>query len=249
MGEIDIRYYERLFKGNGANETLTIRAVCDAFDFQYVKNSSTANFTFSVDGSLPQNIGGAAALNQYITHIECGSLGEHTLVITSPMNGDCYIDAVYATRGDTGVRVHNAGRDGGTVSSAFANAATFGYVDLIQPDLSVICLTVNDYNGQTALATYQATLNAIAEKCKSYGSVLVVAGNPINASRAIPQTEYNAVAQVVAGLNGAAFLDMYARWGSYSTAVAAGYMSSSDPLHPTLAGQADYQKAILEIIL
>jgi hypothetical protein len=234
-------------KGNGADETLTFTASCDAFDVQYIKDSSFAIFTYTLDGGVPKNTGGAGTFGQSITHIDCGSLGEHTLVITSPASGDCIIDGVYATKGTTGVRVHNAGRDGGTVLWATTQGANLGYVDLIQPKLSVIGLTVNDYNSQTELSTYHTALNTIVAKCKTYGSVVVVAGNPYNISKAIPQTTYNAEAQNVASANGAAFLNMYARWGSYAAAAAAGYMSA-DPVHPTLAGQADYKTAIMAVI-
>ena len=144
-------------------------------------------------------------------------------------------------------RVINAGWGGARIADWITTDQpyrAYGSIPAAAPDLSVVCLTINDWNAGTAVATYKAGLGTLVDRCLTTGDVLLMTGCPSDpaqgkASYAAQAALRDAVFEVAATRGLAAPIDGTALFGG---SFAAGLMF--DSVHPNAAGQARIAEAV-----
>jgi lysophospholipase L1-like esterase len=230
----------------GATNQATITILGDAFDIHYVRNSFTnSTWTYTVDGGPPISVvqtASASSIVYEVASITGLTYGGHTIQISAPVTNYVFLIGITAKRANSGVRVHNVGRNG--QSASYGNQAEkTKWISRLAPSLTIIALTTNDFAGQTALSTYNTNLGRIIAQGKLTGDVLCIGANPRNVSLAIPQSSYHAQMQQLAAANNAGFIDFLALWVNNANQLANGWVS--DGVHPTDAGHAEYRNTIL----
>lgn len=115
----------------------------------------------------------------------------------------------------------------------------YSTIEAIPAHLYVIMLGTNDYGAQTALDTFESRLTVIVQRCKAQGDVAIISPPQPNTSLTIPFSSYVGKMADVAAAQGAAYFDVYTRWGA---AYRAAYMN--DTYHPNDAGHADIAEFI-----
>lgn len=115
-----------------------------------------------------------------------------------------------------------------------------GFLDLIQPDLTVIALTINDIIAGTSASAYNTSLSAIVAKAALTGDVILMTGAPgasanftANNTWLTLEQEMQKVAQVY----GCETISMHKEFASSAAIVAAGMSYNTTP-HLNAAGYA-----------
>jgi len=230
----------------GTGNTCSVTLDGDNFDIYVQGASNRGTFTVQVDAEDPVQIT-PTTLNVTEKHnVTALSNGTHTIVITAPVSGYVYLLGVSANIGTIGCRVHNVAKSGGVIGD-IAYSYKKDFIVPINPDLTILAYTVNDYYTQTALATYKSRAELIIQKAQPYGSILLISSNQRNDVGVIPQKNYEMTLIELAKQYNCAFLSMYDRWQNYTTANSLGLMA--DTAHPTNKGHADQAKGILRHIL
>lgn len=224
--------------------TLTATLAGHYFDVHYTTGYVTRAFSVTIDGGEPTFVGGQTdgLVRSKIT-FDAGSNGNHVLVITAPVTeNNCYIRAVVARNGNPGIWWGNGSVAGTKVNQVGSTLSLEAY----RPALYLIGIGVNDWTGNTALSAYVASYAAIIRGAMSWGaSVLVVAEAGSNVSANLPITAYHDATRQLCAKYEAAYINMFDRWrGNVAWAVALGYQSAENDVHPTTAGHADYAAAI-----
>jgi lysophospholipase L1-like esterase len=213
-------------------DTATITAHGTTLDLYYI---SLGNATITIDAAAPVAVGASFGFGEGKRTFSLGASGDHTVIVTT--TGEFFLDAFRVTDGTKGVQIHSMGLSGAVVNSWDNNSTSLWWWDVLQPKLTVIALTINDYGLQTALAAYSPKLVEMIVKAKAYGAVIVMAtNNSSNTALTITELQYHAAAKAAADANGAMFLDIASLWGPWTLANQAGYMG--DALHPSDAGHA-----------
>lgn len=227
----------------GTGNTATISNVyCDNIDIFVLESSDSGAFTVSIDGGTPITVGGSAATQSKKYNVSAGSLGNHTIVITAPTANKIYLWGISINVGSTGIRVHNVGKSGALIGD-ISNGSQWDFLNFIKPQLTVIAMTTNDFNTQTALTTYRNRMETVINKALPYGSVFLIGACEMSTVKTIKQKEYHAVVKSLADQYNCSYLDITERWKDYSTANALGLMY--DVAHPNTKGHADQARGIL----
>ena len=183
----------------------------------------------------------APTFEQSTLNVSLGAPGWHILRLTGPSApGKSFgIWGASANLGQRGVRVHNAGKNGVRVGDTTRpNALQF--IPRINPRLTVIAFSSNDYAMQTDTNDFRNGVLALIQQGKASGSVLLLGSNPRMADMPtpIPQSIYSDILKNLAFSQNCAFIDINERWGnSTSNSRALGF--SIDLVHPTDLGYAD----------
>lgn len=238
--------YSYLFTGDaGAAGTLSKTISGKSFDIEYYTYSDTNVFTVQIDSEDPVTIGatGTGTLTFAKDTVVASADGSHTITITPGAGGKARIWAVNATLDTDGVQVNNASRNGTGVSQYYGNSE-INALTTVQPKLTIIALTTNDYNSQTSLATYKSQLEIIIDKALLYGSCLCISEpEQLDQSKAIKQSEYNDQMLASSLDKGAAYISITDKWGGYDA-----NLMDGDGVHPNTTGHADMANA-LELFL
>jgi len=183
----------------------------------------------------------APSFQQSTLNISLGAPGWHTLRLTGPSApGKSFgLWGASANLGQRGVRVHNAGKNGERVGkTATPNARQF--IGRLNPRLTVIAFSSNDYAMQTDTNNFRNSILALIQEAQQTGSALLLGANPRKADFPTPiaQATYHEILKNLAFSQNCAYIDMNERWGnSPSNARALGF--SFDMVHPTDLGYAD----------
>jgi lysophospholipase L1-like esterase len=178
--------------------------------------------------------------------------GVHTINLVCSNNGNIDLVAVEAYDSTTpAIDLFQAGQNGAKAADIAGAASAWSPLNALgafAPDMSVICLTINDSNNATALSSYTTSLQAIITKAKLSGDVLLMVGVPSGTTAATDGTldGYIAVCRSLATLNNVGLLDLTVRWTSYAAANPA--WPYFDTAHPGPSGYADVAKAVLAAI-
>lgn len=224
----------------GAAGTLSVTLTGLSFDIHYCKYNNSGAFTAQLDAETPVAMGGVGTgtLTFHKETLTAGASGSHTITITPGAGGIAYITGINVNLSTDGIQINNPSRSGALTSTFYGNSE-IGSLDGIQPKLTIIEMTTNDYGTQVALATYEAQLEAMIDKALLYGSCLLVADPWRAGSLTITQASYDAQMRTSATEKGATFLSIPVKWGGYN----AGLMNA-DTVHPNTAGHADMAAAI-----
>ena len=193
----------------------------------------------SVDGGTPTTFSATAGSGVQRHTVYADVHGKHTLRIDW-VSGTAKIIGIDVRESGYGVLVHRLGVSGAKVAD-WSSAESIACVNGISgaDALHIINLTVNDYNAQTPLATYQSDLDSLVNGTRAAAQgTLLVAGHPRGVTLTIPQTDYNSAVKTVADTyQNVAYYSLYDAWdGDYA------YWNSKgayvDDVHPTSKGHA-----------
>lgn len=121
----------------------------------------------------------------------------------------------------------------------------------LAPDLTIICLTINDVNeiGLAGLGAYINNMQALITKVRSTGDCVLMVGIPSNSANAtdgITLPAYVAALKALAFINGVGLIDLSERWVSwaYTNAI----MPYFDGDHAEAQGYQDVAQAVASAI-
>lgn len=226
-------------------------ASVDTFVVWYVKASSSAKFSWSIDGGGATVVDTSNATNDIgSVTIPAGSLGPHTLHLlwnavgsyaSGPNLWILGIQAYDSTQKQ--IEVWQGGYNGAFVSTMNGAAQPWCVTPMISslaPDLTVIQLQINDCAiGPTPIAQFQSDLQTLVTTCLATGDVILRSSYPssitYNANTTLAlQKQYRDVIASVALTNNVTFDDLWDRMGSYEIQQALpGGSMYVDGLHPT----------------
>jgi lysophospholipase L1-like esterase len=230
----------------------------DTAEVWYADLNGCGTFTINVDGgavlaTISPNGAGAIKKAQITRALGNGVLN----VARTGAGGQLYI-AGMVTYDSTSpkVDVFNLGWSGSivsdwtTTSTSYVSLATPPSENLktVAPDLTVICLTINDSGFGTDVNLYKANLQTLVSAALTTGDVVMMSGVPSEASTASVSTQekYINAALEVALNNNLPFINLTQRWGSYAISNALGLYT--DLQHPLAIGYADVANAVASVL-
>ena len=210
----------------------------------------------SIDG-VSQTAFGGATTGGYtaISASYTVTAGTHTLTLTGPSSGHCYVYGAEWINGTSGISVHNLAR-GSFAANAYGSSTSteLPWLSSIQGGIQLLIVQIgtNDASGSSSetQSQYQGyvqnIINAVRAVSSNASVLLVQPWQTTYSASSTHLTDANmntALNNIVGSNTGVAFLNMYARWGTYSTAVGNGLINS-DNTHESDAGGRDFASAI-----
>lgn len=219
----------------------------DRFDLWAVTNTALGVMTVETDGVVRANVNTTKPASMEVATVAFPETSG-PVTVRWASGGAVFIAGAVAWRSDVRrARVINAGWGGARVADWITTDQpyrAYGSIPAAAPDLSVVCLTINDWNGGTAAATYKAGLGSLVDRCLTTGDVLLMTGCPSDpaqgkASYAAQGAIRDAVFEAAAARGLATPIDGTALFGG---SFAGGLMF--DSVHPNAAGQARIAEAV-----
>ncbi|WP_312572026.1 SGNH/GDSL hydrolase family protein [Brevundimonas sp.] len=219
----------------------------DRFDLWAVTNTALGVLTIETDGGVRATVSTTKAAAMEATTVAFPQTSG-PVTVRWASGGAVFVAGGVAWRSDAKrARVINAGWGGSKVSDWITTDQpyrAYGALPVAAPDLTVIGLTINDWNAGTAPATYKAQLGALVDRAAATGDVLLMTGCPSDPAQgkapyATQDAIHDAVFEVAAAKGLAAPIDGAALFGG---AFAGGLMF--DAVHPNAAGQARIAEAV-----
>lgn len=214
----------------------------DSFIVYAYAGGTSGSFQVSIDGGAYSTVTNSGSLGYNAYTVSAGTRGLHTLTILPPAAGNQpYIWGAEGVDSQTrGIRYFCTGTSGTVTPSTLAADVKVGWSSLAF-DLVLPAWSINDYQNQTVVATFQsnaAAFMAIPATLTKPADCLWVSTGWDNNSLTIPQQNYFdalAAAAVSAGVP----LVQYERvQGSWALANGAPVSSMTDALHPNQTGHA-----------
>lgn len=240
-----------VLRNNTALTTLSFTPAeqVDTFEVFYSKSPLAAGFDLSINAGAATNYDNYNASPVTAIATITDTLGTNTLNITRTTSGVNATGSVYIL----GVRAYNSAvKTVEVIRAGCSGAKVQDYIlqtnpwnarnmlkDSLQPDLTLICLGINDWVAQTNLTTWKTNLNSIITSAKETGDVIIVTPVPSADSvriASVQQTYVDAIIEL-AETNGILCVDLWNRFGSYTVANNNGYYT--DTSHPNGAGYQD----------
>ncbi|MET3835922.1 lysophospholipase L1-like esterase [Brevundimonas sp. UYEF29] len=219
----------------------------DRFDLWAVTNTALGVLTVETDGAVRATVNTTKAAAMEVATVAFPETAGPVSVRWAS-GGAVFIAGGVAWRSDVKrARVINAGWGGARIADWITTDQpyrAYGAIPAAAPDLSVVCLTINDWNAGTAVATYKAGLVTLVDRCLTTGDVLLMTGCPSDpaqgkASYATQSAIRDAAFEVASTRGLAAPIDGAALFGG---TFAGGLMF--DSVHPDAAGQARIAEAV-----
>jgi len=224
----------------------------DRFDLWAVTNTALGVMTVETDGVVRATVDTTKAASMEVSTVAFPTTSG-PVTVRWASGGAVFIAGGVAWRSDVRrARVINAGWGGAKVADWITTDQpyrAYGSIPAAAPDLSVVCLTINDWNAGTAVATYKAGLRSLVDRCLTTGDVLLMTGCPSDpaqgkASYATQGAIRDAVLEVAAAKGLATPIDGTALFGG---GFASGLMF--DSVHPNAVGQARIAEAVRARVL
>jgi len=216
-------------------------------------------FTYNINGGSSTAIDAQSSTPGFANFTVTGSLGTNT--VNMAWNGTGYVNFAgfecYNSAAKE-VTIINCGWSGATAGNwcDTTNGYNAGYaIPYLAPDLTIICLGLNDLNTGVSVATYTANMQTLITQAKAVGDCLLVTGGPWDPTGSsvsyATQGGYWQAMHQLAVQNNLRIVDMYSRWGTMTAASALGLEaggSFSQDCHPSATGQADYAQTIFNML-
>ena len=219
----------------------------DRFDLWAVTNTALGVLTVETDGAVRATVNTTKAAGMEIATVAFPETSGPVSVRWAS-GGAVFVAGGIAWRSDVKrARVVNAGWGGSRIADWTTTDQpyrAYGSLPVAAPDLTVVCLTINDWNAGVAAATYRTQLGLLVDRAAITGDVLLMTGCPSDpaqgkASYATQGAIRDAVFEVAAAKGLATPIDGTALFGG---GFAGGLMS--DAVHPNAAGQARIAEAV-----
>ena len=219
----------------------------DRFDLWAVTNTALGVLTVETDGVVRATVNTTKAAGMEIATVAFPETSGPVSVRWAS-GGAVFVAGGIAWRSDVKrARVVNAGWGGSRIADWTTTDQpyrAYGSLPVAAPDLTVVCLTINDWNAGVAAATYRTQLGLLVDRAAITGDVLLMTGCPSDpaqgkASYATQGAIRDAVFDVAAAKGLATPIDGTALFGG-------GFASSLmyDAVHPNAAGQARIAEAV-----
>ena len=213
------------FTSGGGAGTLafTPAGQIDTITVYYLQQSGSGSLTVNVDGgaslgTINQNGTGSLKTVTYTV-----TKGNHTVNLVPNNDAAVWIQGVVTYDSTTSaVDLIQGGSSGATAASFSSTSFIWNPIAVLgelAPDLTVICLTINDSNTpSTPIATYTTQMQAIITQALTTGDVILMVGAPSNTTQATDGTlaQYIAVLHQLAITNNVGLIDLAARWKSWA---------------------------------
>lgn len=219
----------------------------DRFDLWAVTNTALGVLTVETDGVARATVNTTKAAAMEATTVTFPETSG-PVTVRWASGGAVFVVGGVAWRSEARrARVINAGWGGSKVADWIATDQpyrAYGALPVAAADLTVIGLTINDWNAGTAAATYKTQLGSLIDRAAATGDVLLMTGCPSDpaqgrASYGMQDAIRNAAVEVAAARGLATPIDGTTLFGG----VFAGDLMF-DAVHPNAAGQARIAEAV-----
>lgn len=245
------------WRNNSATTTLSFTPTVDVDTFEiYCSKTPTATgVDLSVNAGAATNYDLYSATFSTVVLTITEALGSNTLNITRTTSGTNAAGSTWVL----GVRAYNSAAKQVEVIQSGCSGLKVGDNVLktnpwnarvmietyLQPDLTLICLGINDWVAQTNLTTWKTNLNNLIASAKVTGDVIIATPVPSADSVRLASIQQQYVDAIVdlAASNGIQYVDLWRRFGSHSAADTLGFFT--DTSHPTGAGYQDCVSALM----
>lgn len=206
----------------------------DTFVAYYVQNTGFGAMTAQIDsgGTTAINTAGTAAV---IKQTFTTTLGSHTFNLARTSGQVFLVGVIAFNSAQKETTVINGGFSGSkaadwnTVNGVWDPLLV---IPQLVPDLTIICLTVNDWVAATSTSAYTISIQNIINVAKTTGDVVLMSG-PASQTTSAPQATqdiYTNITKSLAASNNLRFLNMTAALGNWATNNA--LSREFDSLHP-----------------
>jgi hypothetical protein len=226
-----------------------------SFKIYVVDGVSSANFSYRIDGGAWTDVSHTWNQDDSFDIITIPSAVTSTVEIRGGnavgLNVTMYLTGIECITG-TGATLHDlsASAEGLYSTARSGNVADLNaWIDVVQPDVLIVSYT-NDFS----LTFYNTTriqldLQSIVDREAPYGYTVPMffwgqnrgVNEPTPAQLAAVESIYNAAASP-----NSEYIDLFARYGDYTTVNALGYMA--DTLHPSDKGSMEIAKVVWSLI-
>lgn len=233
----------RIWFDSGSSHTLSYSdslTAADTVDVYYLKNTGNGTITTTFGSGTPvaQSTNATAGIGKVTATAAAATAGQTVaMVSTSAFVGVVGVETYLSTTNK--VRVGNVGVSGSTSTLWTSNATATGPANAIStyaPDLTVICLGINDATTSVAQATYAANIQTLITAAAVSGDVILMTPPPSSGATYVANEPlYNST---LLGHTECAVLDVYNRFGGvWSYWNGLGY--AFDSQHPNNLGYWD----------
>jgi lysophospholipase L1-like esterase len=150
--------------------------------------------------------------------------------------------------GSSNVSVWNMGSSGSDITTWMAGQFTT-VASSLAPDLTIICLTINDWVAATPGDKYKLGVQSLIDAARKTGDVLLMVGVPSRNGEAAPVTRQKVYADYIRTLalkNDLPLVDMIYNWKSQESLWDKGYYF--DGMHPSAQGYLDIAMNVADFI-
>lgn len=206
----------------------------DTFVPVHYTNTNLGDFSWNIDGGADTTISENAAQGMGFPVLPSVALGSHTLNLKR-VSGTVYIAGAYAYNSAVkAFDIINLGQSGSSTINWISVAAQYAPLNAIGrwlPDLTILKLGINDWQGADDVATYTVNMQTIITKAKSVGDLIMVTPNPTGSTaNQATQRQYCDAVLALGVTNNVVVWDQHAALVDYATQNALGNMF--DLLHP-----------------
>lgn len=222
--------------------------VVDTFDIYTRRLAGLGTFTAAIDAGGTTSIDQTVSPGTVVKTTLTAALGIHTLNLARVSGNVDLVGVVAYNSAQKETTVINAGWSGSVAADWQAVNGPMDpllMIPVVAPDLTIICLTINDWVAATSTSAYTASMQAIITAAVSAGSdVVLMSGVPTDpaTTSAAQQLTYRNIVQSLATSNNVPYLDMTAQWTSWTVANGNGWMF--DAKHPNGLGYAQIPAVI-----
>jgi lysophospholipase L1-like esterase len=233
-----------LYQSSSAGGTGTFTSANAGTIVELWYSNASAAFNVTIDGGAPVTItpAGGTTIGKY----QVTGLADTThTVLATRTGGPIYLTAA-TVRKASGVSVGSFGLGGARLSDTNLSqpydlrSVTLGWA----PHLVVIGFMTNEAYTSISAATYKTNLQSAITAFSGAGvDILLIAQIP---AASLTLTDYRTALYELADANDIPVLDLFERWGSYTTVNALGMMF--DGFHPSAIGNVEYGQAVRNVI-
>lgn len=254
--------FNALYQCTGNSNTATIGGGAsgpiyfDTLKIYYATSTdSGSGFTVQIDGVSQGTFGNSTSGSvTAATATIASSAGWHTVIITFPASGNCYLAGIEGTLGSQGVVVDNFGV-GGATTTAFGSNTTTQMAFTKYPtaaNLFFVSLGVDDFGAGVSPSNYTTQLGNVVSYLQTnfpHASIVLLDEQNVGeaAGGSLTQAQVRATESTLAGSAKVAYLSVAQRWGTYTEANANGLMNA-DTIHANDAGNRDIAQLVLGFI-
>jgi lysophospholipase L1-like esterase len=253
-GWINPAFGGTLFENTGSTTNslaFTPTLPVDTFVITYLTATGNGTFSAGVNSGTPTNQNTNSG-SGFATLTVTGTLGINTLNLKYVSGGTVFIQGVEAyDSSKKWADFVNAGWSGAQAGDIAGNVAFYspiGGLEFFAPDLTLLNIGINDWNGSTTLANFQTNVQSVITACKLSGDVIIVSPAP-TASSQTPSTTQQGFVTVLSNLantNKVPFIDWWTRMGPQANNTAMYWTGNN--VHPNMIGYSDNAQDIFNMI-